>query len=62
MKVREKNPGWFREGYDPRRHVLTKEERARGGKKSALRQMQTMSDEMGWGQDFGLEHFNEEVA
>jgi hypothetical protein len=25
------NRGWFRKGFDPRRHVLTAEERRRGG-------------------------------
>ena len=25
------NPGWFRKGFDPRRHPLTHEERVRGG-------------------------------
>ena len=26
-----RNPGWFRIGFDPRRHALTLEERRRGG-------------------------------
>ena len=26
-----RNPGWFRKGFDARRHVLTREERRRGG-------------------------------
>ena len=26
-----RNPGWFRKGFDPRRHQLTAEERRRGG-------------------------------
>lgn len=26
-----RNRGWFRRGFDPRRHVLTTEERERGG-------------------------------
>ena len=25
------NPGWFRKGFDPRRHLFTREERVRGG-------------------------------
>lgn len=28
---RRKNPGWFAKGFDPRRHLLTAEERRRGG-------------------------------
>jgi hypothetical protein len=29
---RKRNPGWFRKGFDPRRHQLTHDERVRGGK------------------------------
>lgn len=29
--VRVLNRGWFRRGHDPRRHLLTTEERRRGG-------------------------------
>jgi hypothetical protein len=29
-----RNAGWFRQGYDPRRHCLTTEERRRGGRAS----------------------------
>jgi hypothetical protein len=29
-KARPKNPGWFRNGFDPRRHELTGDERRRG--------------------------------
>lgn len=25
------NRGWFKKGFDPRRHILTPEDRARGG-------------------------------
>jgi hypothetical protein len=32
MKRRTTNRGWFRAGFDPRRHTLTLEERRRGGK------------------------------
>jgi hypothetical protein len=28
---RRRNPGWFKKGFDPRRHVLTPAERRRGG-------------------------------
>jgi hypothetical protein len=28
---RQQNRGWFKPGYDPRRHQLTPEERSRGG-------------------------------
>lgn len=28
------NAGWFRRGYDPRRHKLTAEERRRGGERT----------------------------
>jgi hypothetical protein len=24
------NPGWFKKGFDPRRHLLTREERRKG--------------------------------
>jgi len=30
-RPRKANKGWFRRGPDPRRHVLTREERQRGG-------------------------------
>lgn len=30
-KRRRENGGYFRKGFDPRRHVLTAEERRRGG-------------------------------
>lgn len=30
-RQRKANAGWFRKGKDPRRHVLTTEERRRGG-------------------------------
>ena len=29
--ARRPNPGWFRPGYDPRRHPLTQDERRQGG-------------------------------
>jgi hypothetical protein len=31
---RRKNPGWFRRGHDPRRHVFTDAERRHGGRSS----------------------------
>ena len=34
---RRRNRGWFKRGYDPRRHELTYEECSRGGQTTALR-------------------------
>ena len=31
MATRKRNRGWFKGGYDPRRHQLTDDERRRGG-------------------------------
>ena len=28
--MKKKNPGWFRKGYDPRRHILSRAERQKG--------------------------------
>lgn len=28
----KKNPGWFKKGYDPRRHILSRAERRKGYK------------------------------
>jgi len=35
--VRKANAGWFKTGYDPRRHILTHEERSRGGRTTTLK-------------------------
>lgn len=31
----KENPGWFRLGFDPRRHLLTIDEKRRGGRTTA---------------------------
>lgn len=31
-RARRPNPGWFRKGFDSRRHLLTHDERVRGGR------------------------------
>jgi hypothetical protein len=41
MRRKKRNRGWFRRGFDARRHLLTSEERSRGG---VTRWRQTMAE------------------
>jgi len=42
------NRGWFRPGFDPRRHVFTREERSRGGQTTMRRFLCTGRWRLGW--------------
>ena len=47
-KKRRNNPGHFRPGHDPRRHILTFEERSRGGKKTWLKLIHEAPQMLRW--------------
>lgn len=42
--ARKRNAGWFRRGKDPRRHLLTSEEKRRGGVTRGRQLLQEMHD------------------
>ena len=48
MAKRRRNAGHFRKGHDPRRHVLTCEERSRGGQAAWLRLMNEAPQMLRW--------------
>lgn len=47
-RKKRRNRGWFKKGFDPRRHIFTHEERVRGGK-SCWRKMLVLG---GWRLDW----------
>lgn len=46
--LRGRNRGWFRKGFDPRRHVFTREECSRGGLTTAKRYLCTGRWHLDW--------------
>jgi hypothetical protein len=47
-KKKRRNRGHFRKGYDPRRHVLTFEERSRGGQHAWRKMMDESPQLLKW--------------
>lgn len=48
MASKRRNPGHFRKGHDPRRHVLTFEERSRGGQAAWLKMIHDAPHLLRW--------------